>query len=254
MPWVYGERGIALMRKYFTLRMQLIPYLYSYAWLAHRESLPLLRPLYLEYPDVEEAYWHVHEYFFGGQMLVAPVLAASGDETIWLPPGDWREFFTGRHIQGGRTFTAHYAVDETPVFVREGAVIPEQSATDYSDARPVDPLILTVYGPGEGRFVLYEDDGASLDYEGRHALTTIIHATAGDGTQRLVVVPAIGAYPGQADARSYELRLFAARKPASIDVNGHRVGAWTWDAVRGVAVATLARQSIRNTLTVEWRP
>jgi alpha-glucosidase (family GH31 glycosyl hydrolase) len=254
MPGVYGERGIALMRKYFTLRTQLIPYLYSYAWLAHRESLPLLRPLYLEYPDLEEAYWHAHEYFFGEQMLVAPVLVASGDQTIWLPPGDWRDLFTGRRVQGGRTFTAHYAVDETPVFVREGAVIPEQSAADYSDARPVDPLILTVYGPGEGRFVLYEDDGASLDYERRHALTTIVHATAADGTQHLVVVPAIGAYPGQAEARSYELRLFAARKPASIDVNGHRVSAWTWDAERGLAVATLARQSIRNTLTVEWRP
>jgi alpha-glucosidase (family GH31 glycosyl hydrolase) len=254
MPWLYGEPGIALMRKYFTLRTQLTPYLYTYAWLAHRESLPILRPLYLEHPDLEESYRHPHEYFFGAQMLVAPVLDASGRRTVWLPPGDWRDFFTGRHFQGDNTFTAQYAVDETPVFVREGAVIPEQSAGESSEAKPGGALILTVYGPGEGRFVLYEDDGDSLDYDARHALTTIVHATGGDGTQRLVIVPAIGTYAGQAQARSYELRLFVARKPGSIAVNGHNVSAWSWDPQRGVAVVKFADQSIRETLMVEWRP
>jgi alpha-glucosidase (family GH31 glycosyl hydrolase) len=254
MPWVYGEKGIELARKYFTLRTQLIPYLYTYAWLAHRESLPLLRPLYLEHPDVEEAYRHPHEYFFGAQILVAPVLDASGRQSIWLPPGDWRDFFTGSHYEGDNTFSAHYAVDETPVFVREGAVIPEQSVGEYSDAKPGGPLILTVYGPGEGRFALYEDDGDSLDYDGRHALTTIVHATGADGTERLVIVPAIGTYPGQAQARAYELRLFTTRRPGAIAVNGRNVSAWTWDPQRELAVLKLADQSIRETLTVEWHP
>jgi len=124
MPWVYGSQGIALMRKYFTLHTQLIPYLYTYTWLAHKESMPILRPLYLQYPQLEEAYQHSHEYFFGEELLVAPVLDPSGNRTIYLPPGQWIDFFTGRRYQGGTTFTAHYAVDETPVFVREGAIIP----------------------------------------------------------------------------------------------------------------------------------
>ena len=58
MPWVYGTQGMALMRKYFTLRTQLLPYLYTYTWLAHTESVPILRPLYLQYPQLEEAYQH----------------------------------------------------------------------------------------------------------------------------------------------------------------------------------------------------
>ncbi|HUA79599.1 MAG TPA: TIM-barrel domain-containing protein, partial [Dyella sp.] len=140
MPWLYGDKGLALMRKYFTLRTQLIPYIYTYTWLAHTQSMPLLRPLYLQYPELDEAYQHSHEYFFGEQMLVAPVLDASGNRTVYLPPGSWIGFFNGKHYQGGRAFTTHYDVDETPVFVREGSIIPEQDVSDYSDAKPLDTL------------------------------------------------------------------------------------------------------------------
>src|SRR6266853_1658331 len=168
----------AMTSVYFTLRTQLIPYLYTYAWLAHRESLPILRPLYLKYPQLEEAYRHSHEYFFGDEMLVAPVHDPSGDQTIYLPPGQWIDFFNGRRYAGGGTFTAHYAVDETPVFVREGALIPEQGVSDYSNAKPLDTLILNVYGSGQGRFDLYEDDGVSLAYDKEeYAVTALTYAT-----------------------------------------------------------------------------
>ncbi|MGH8132462.1 MAG: TIM-barrel domain-containing protein, partial [Steroidobacteraceae bacterium] len=103
MPWTYGDEGIALMKKYFTLRTQLIPYLYTYTWLAHRDSIPILRPLYLEYPQLEQAYRHSHEYFFGDEMLVAPVLDPSGHRTVYLPPGRWIDFFSGRHYAGSTT-------------------------------------------------------------------------------------------------------------------------------------------------------
>jgi alpha-glucosidase (family GH31 glycosyl hydrolase) len=253
MPWVYGKQGIELMRKYFTLRTQLIPYLYTYARKAHTESMPILRPLYLQYPDLEEAYRHPHQYFFGEQMLVAPVLDESGDQTVYLPPGEWLDFFTGRHYPGGTTIRAHYAVDETPVFVRQGAVIPEQSAAQYSDERPMDRLVLTVYGPGEGRFDLYEDDGSTLAYEKQHAVTPLAHTTSPQGLQHLVIGPSQGAYPGQAAARSYELRIYTPNKPSSISVNGRDAGAWSWDRQRAMALVALPSQPIRDTVRVEWR-
>ena len=61
-------------------------------------------------------------------MLVAPVLAADDERTVYLPPGSWMDFFTGKRYRGDSTLTAHYAVDATPVFVREGAIIPQQEA------------------------------------------------------------------------------------------------------------------------------
>jgi len=254
MPWVYGSQGIALMRKYFTLRTQLLPYLYTYTWLAHNESLPLLRPLYLQYPQLEEAYQHSHEYFFGQEMLVAPVLDPSGNRTIYLPPGQWIDFFTGKRYQGGTTFTAHYAVDETPVFVREGAVIPEQSVSEYSDAKPLDTLILNVYGSGKSSFDLYEDDGISLAYaEGQYAHTAMTYASGSDGSHQLVIEPTRGTFQGQVQARSYELRIHATDRPSSISVNGRDAGPWRWEAERATAVVAVPSQPIRERISVAWR-
>ena len=254
MPWNYGQRGIDLMRRYFTLRTQLIPYIYTYVWRAHRQSLPILEPLYLEYPDLEEAYRHPHEYFFGTEMLVAPVIDPGGRQTVWLPPGDWVGFSDGRHYQGDRTFTAHYPVGETPVFVRAGAVIPEQRPSEYSDARPLDALILNVYGSADGRFELYEDDGRSLssDAEGQHARTGFAHTASANGEQHLVIEPVLGAYPGQPALRSYELRVHGAARPASISVNGLAAGPVKWDAARAIASIELPSRSIRERLDIAW--
>jgi len=255
MPWTYGPQGIALMRRYFTLRTQLIPYIYSYAWRAHRESLPLLSPLYLEYPDLEEAYRHAHEYLFGEQMLVAPVVDKSLRQTIWLPPGDWLDFFSGRQLEGGRSVTLDYAVDQTPVFVRAGAVIPEQAPSAYSDEKPLDHLILNVYGSGTGRFELYEDDGSSLRYdeEGTHALTPLLHEVTADGVHHLTIGATRGTFTGQPAARSYELRLHGLGKPGSASVDGRPAGLWSLDARDGCAVLRVAAQPIGKETRIEWR-
>jgi alpha-glucosidase (family GH31 glycosyl hydrolase) len=253
MPWVYGERGVALMRKYFTLRTQLIPYLYTCSWLAHTDSLPLLRPLYLEYPQLAEAYRHPYEYFFGEQMLVAPLTSPGTGQQVYLPPGDWRDFFTGKRYRGEATISAHYAIDEMPVFVREGAIIPEQPPSDYSDAKPLDHLVLLLYGSGNASFDLYEDDGVSLDYEAHHAHTAMSHVLRNDGSNRLVIEPTEGAYPGQPAVRSYELHLFTDARPSSISIDGRDAGPWKWDAAHSLAVVMLPARPIRERVQVEWR-
>jgi hypothetical protein len=252
MPWVYGPQGVALMRKYFRLRERLIPYLYSYSWQAHRLALPLLRPLYLEWPDLDQAYRHFHEYGFGAQMLVAPVLAADGKRTLYLPPGTWMDFFTGKRYRGDSTLTAHYAVDATPVFVREGAIIPQQEAASPHARAGLDDLTVDVYGEGNGRFDLYEDDGVSLDYEhGAHALTPMRYRTSAAG-HRLVIGPTTGSYTGQRQTRAYGVRIHTARRPASIMVDGRRVAEWRWNTRDSTAYLLLPVESIRQTLTVTW--
>jgi hypothetical protein len=245
MPWLYGPKGVALMRQYFTLRMRLMPYIYTYTWQAHRRSLPLLRPLYLQWPDLDQAYQHSHEYLFGAQMLVAPVLQADDERTVYLPPGSWMDFFTGRRYRGDSTFTAHYAVDATPVFVREGAIIPQQEA-------PRDVLTVNVYGDGDGRFDLYEDDGVSLDYaHGSYALTPITFHTSG-ASHQLVIGPTKGSFAGQRQERAYGVRIHSASRPASITVDGKPAGDWHWDAGDSSAYLVLPVGSIRRSHTVTW--
>jgi len=145
-------------------------------------------------------------------------------------------------------------VDETPVFVREGAVIPEQSVSEYSDAKPLDTLILNVYGSGKSSFDLYEDDGISLAYaEGQYAHTAMTYASGSDGSHQLVIEPTRGAFQGQVQARSYELRIHATDKPSSISVNGRDAGSWRWEAERATAVVAVPSQPIRERISVAWR-
>jgi alpha-glucosidase (family GH31 glycosyl hydrolase) len=252
MPWVYGPKGVALMRKYFTLRARLVPYLYTYAWQAHELSLPLLRPLYLEWPHLAAAYRHFHEYYFGDELLVAPVLQASGERTVYLPPGRWMDYFTGRRYPGNMTVTARYAVDATPVFVRQGAIIPEGPAARSRAGAADAALTINVYGDGDGSFDLYEDDGISLAYErGDYALTPMTYRTSG-ARHRLVIGPTAGSFAGQRGVRRYELRIHAARRPASISVDGRRVAHWHWEGQDSTACLTLPAASIRRPRTVTW--
>ena len=252
MPWVYGEQGVALMKKYFTLRTQLLPYLYTYSWQAHDRSLPLLRPLYLAYPQVEEAYHHPREYLLGESLLVAPVVTPGGTQAVYLPSGTWLDFFTGRAHTGGSSFSAHYATDATPLFVRAGAVIVMQPAAGYSNAKPADRLILRVYGQGEGSFDLYEDDGTSLAYDQARAHTLLRHGVAGDGLQTLEVAPTQGRYQGQSEHRSYQVELYTAQRPRQVQVNGGPAR-WHWDTRQSQAVIEVAPQSIRQPLQIAWR-
>ncbi|MGH8111926.1 MAG: TIM-barrel domain-containing protein [Rhodanobacteraceae bacterium] len=255
MPWTYGERGMALARKYFILHTQLIPYMYTYAWIAHEQSLPILRPLYLQTPDSEESYQHPREYYFGSEMLVAPVLDAGGERTVWLPPGRWIDFFSGKRYEGGGSFTAHYATDQTPVFVRDGAIVPEQPADfPWSNAKPLDHLIVNVYGSGQGAFDLYEDDGVSLAYQKhRYALTPMHYTSGHDGTHRIVIGPTSGAFDGQVRQRSYEVRLHGIARPVSVSVDGMYVKDWDWDATAATATVQVPTHSIRDRVTIEWR-
>ena len=252
MPWVYGPKGIALMRKYFTLRTRLMPYLYTASRQAHELSLPLLRPLYLEWPDLPAAYRHFHEYYFGGGMLVAPVVRAGGERTVYLPPGRWLDFFSGKAHRGDTTFSAHYAVDATPVFVRAGAIVPEQPlAREHAGVARAD-LTVNVFGSGNGSFDLYEDDGISLDYEhGAYALTPMTYHTAG-GEHRLVIGPTTGSYARQRQSRRYALRIHAQSRPRSIAVDGKPTAQWQWHARDSTAFLTLPVASIRRAITVTW--
>ena len=255
MPWTYGKRGMALAKKYFTLHTQLIPYTYTYTWIAHEKALPILRPLYLQNPDSAEAYQHPHEYFYGNEMLVAPVLDASGRRTVWLPPGEWIGFFDGKHYDGGRSLTARYATDETPVFVRDGAIIPEQPADfAWSNAKPLDHLIVNVYGSGNGQFDLYEDDGISLDYEKhRYALTPMRYADEGNGIHRIVIGATSGSFEGQVRQRSYDVQIHGVDQPASVSVDGANVAHWSWNAAGATATIPVSTHSIRDRVTIEWR-
>jgi len=144
-------------------------------------------------------------------------------------------------------------VDETPVFVRDGALIPEQDVSRYSDEKPLDRIILNVYGSGQGHFDLYEDDGISLAYDkGEYAVTALTYTTSADGLHHLVIEPTKGSFRGQPDARSYELRIHTGGKAVAISVDGGEVAAGSWDAAQSATVVSLPSRSIHDRREIVW--
>src|SRR5262249_26310436 len=132
-------------------------------------------------------------------------------------------------------------------------IIPEQPVSDYSDAKPLDPLIINVFGVAAGSFDLYEDDGLSLGYEHEHAITPLRYSTDANGLHRLVIGPAQGTFKGQLPQRGYELRIHAATAPANVAIDGVvQQAAPEWDSALSTAVVAVPGHPPGARVEVTW--
>ncbi len=260
MPWSYGPQGVALARRYFSLRYALLPYLYTYARIAYDTGMPMLRPLYLEYPDLAKAYAYPKEYLFGKDILVAPVADPSGDEEVYLPPGQWTDYFSGKTYEGDALLGIQAPVDYLPLFVKRGAILPLAPPMDYSDQKPLDSLTFALYGPPGGSFRLYEDDGTTLGYQKNQFAWTPISfeavSTAKGGAWKIEIGPAGGSFQGQVESRAYSLELHNLREPVSVTAGGKAIPranatpGWSWDSTKAVATIQLPKLSVRAPIRV----
>ncbi len=122
-PWEYGQEFTKVFRQAAEMRYRLMPYIYAQAKDCTQRGLPMLRALFVEYPN-DPGSWRIDdEYLFGSDMLAAPLLEAGGERNVYLPPGVWIDYQTGRVYAGG-----WHRIQAGPVpiilLVREGAAIP----------------------------------------------------------------------------------------------------------------------------------
>jgi alpha-glucosidase (family GH31 glycosyl hydrolase) len=260
MPWTYGQKGIDLVKKFFRLRYKLIPYIYTYSRIAHDDALPLLRPLYLEYPDLDKAYKYPNEYFFGKELLVAPITNPDNEANVYLPPGKWYNYFTGEKFQGDKVITRKYALDEIPIFVKAGSVIPSRPVESFIGEKPLDSLNVDIYASESGRFDLYNDDGTSLDYKSGSFAWTPINFTKNSDGGEIEIGPAKGTFKGQVENRTYIIRLHDYQKPNLIEVNGKSITNeidkpeyWQWDVQSSTLNMVINGQKIKNDLKIILR-
>ena len=227
--WAYPEPYADIMRDEFHLRYALVPYIYTEARRTYDTGIAFLRPLYYDWPEAEQAYTAKNEYVFGDNMIVAPVTSpidkASGlaTEQIWLPSGEWIEWDTGRHFSGPAQLTRRFSIRETPVYVRAGAIVPMAPKMRYTNEKPVDPLILTVFPLSSGQksfYTLYEDSGKGREYQTGKAAWTDIRATESNGQLTIAIAPPRKSFAGMPARRAYELRLPGDWPPQTVTVNG----------------------------------
>lgn len=219
LPWAHGPEVEAICRRYLELRMRLLPYLYTAAWQAHTGGLPLMRPLAMEYPDDPNVWELGRQYLFGPDLLVAPVTRAGATHwPVYLPRGDWYDFWTGERHEGGRAISVETPLDTIPLFARGGAIVPLGPTMQRTDERPLDDLTLLVYPGASGALTLYEDDGATRAHQrGERALTEI--RSSFEGGAAVIEIGAVqGKYAGQSAARDLTVRLWSGRRPSTVRV------------------------------------
>jgi len=211
--WEFPDEVFQAARKAFHLRYELIPYIYTAARQCYDTGLPLCRPLYYEWPELDEAYEYTGEYLFGDDLLVAPVttpkneISGYAEAAVWLPPGKWTNWFTGWTYEGPRRILLQVPLDEIPLFARDGAIIPAMPGMKRTNAAPVDPLILHIWPGTSGQTRVYEDDGESTGYQmDERAWTPVLHKLIDDQRQ-ITIGPTEGSFPGMLKERTYEIHL-----------------------------------------------
>jgi alpha-glucosidase len=162
-PWVDGPEHESIRRRYIETRYQLLPYIYTSMEETSRTGIPLMRSLFLEYPNLETLQTNETEFMFGPDLLVAPKVDEKvGPYDVSLPTSVWYDFWTGRDASATKSLDP--PVDMLPVFVRGGAIVPEQPLVQNADEVPQGPIQISVYPGPDCRGSLYQDDGNTLKY------------------------------------------------------------------------------------------
>lgn len=177
-----------IAKKYSELRYQLMPYTYTLAREARDLGLPLMRALWLHYPDDVRARGNGTEYLWGRDLLIAPVFKQGATtRDVYLPAGDWYDWWTNAPVKGGQSISRPVDLETMPIYVRAGAIVPFDPVRQYTSEPVSTPTTLRVYPGANGQFTLYEDDGISQEYlTGQGQWTRL---TWNDRTRQLTLEP-----------------------------------------------------------------
>jgi len=155
-----------ICRKYLNLRYQLLPYLYSMVAEAHATGLPLMRALWLSYPQDAKAVATDDAYLWGSNLLIAPVVEQGAKQrTTYLPQGVWWDYWSNARTEGGKEVTRDVDLETLPLYVKAGTILPIGPVKQYAQEESKEPLTLRIYPGAEGTMSIYEDDGSSYDYQ-----------------------------------------------------------------------------------------
>ncbi|MFA6291413.1 MAG: TIM-barrel domain-containing protein [Victivallales bacterium] len=255
-PWLWGEQMEGAMRSAFHLRVKLFPYIYTGVRQCHDKCLPLLRPLYLEYPNAEESYRYRHQYLFGENIFVSPVITKGAgpdfvaEKTVWFPPDSrWYNIFSGERFEGGNEVTVKAAIDEIPLYARAGTPIPMQPYTPRMSDTSMETLTVRCYPGEEGESVLYEDDGQTDGYlKGKCAWTKLYYRRCGNKTV-VKVEPSQGRFKGQPRLRKYRIELPCTRKATSATLDDSPV-AFEYDESSWMNIVTVPARAVGKAVEV----
>ncbi len=228
-PQALGEPATSINRWYLKLKSRLLPYTYSIAREAV-DGLPMIRAMFLQEPNAYTLSTATqYQFMYGPSILVAPIYKATRSDAdgnderdgIYLPTGQWVDFFTGQVYEGGMIINGYEApLWKLPVFVRRGAIIPTHKSTNNPSQLDAHLRCYDFY-PAEGTFSFteYDDDGRTVAYlDGQSVLTPVAQTMDARGRLTLSVQPAEGGFDGYEPLKATQLRVYCAQEPNKVTV------------------------------------
>lgn len=197
VPFLYSEEVDKLFKEYSHLRMQLFPYIYSYAQKVRLKGEQMMKA----------SNYSIYDYHFGNEFFVAPVFVRGMKQReVQLPQGTWTNYWTNETLSAG-VHQVNTPIEQIPLFVRQGSIIPMRAYAQNIEKGTNDELTLHLYLGADGQFTLIEDDGQSNGYlEGEYGVTEMRLSRKGT-SYTLTIDPIRGIYKGMPSQRKWNIVL-----------------------------------------------
>jgi alpha-glucosidase/alpha-D-xyloside xylohydrolase len=216
---LHNARVEPIVKKYLELRYELLPYTYSVAKETTETGLPMIRALWLHYPDDPTAVARGDQFLWGRDLLVSPVVEKGATtRRLYLPRGAWFDFWTEERVDGGREIERKVDLETMPLHVRAGAVLPRGPVKQYVEQQVDAPMTIVVYPGADGAATLYEDDGRSFDYRKGEAMR--VEFVWRDRDRRLSMRLANGSRMLPPSPRRMHVRLAGSQKAVDVQFAG----------------------------------
>jgi len=258
------------MKQAFVLRNALVPYIYTNARYAFETGVSLVHPMYYANPNSQEAYSYKTQYMFGQDIIAAPITTVTNPQShavpkaVWLPSGVWVNWNGTRSYQGPTVVNDNYGVQDIPLFVRSGVVIPLQTTASVVSSF-ADPVMWTVFpSANSGQGQIYEDDGNSLDYMSIYYTRTNVAYTSTATTIMVNISPTSGSFSGMPTSRYHMVQIRGYNNnPSSVKVNGQTIpqgtgtpgwyisNTYTLDITQGALVISTGNLPVNSQISVE---
>lgn len=189
-PWEFPEveaQAVDALR----LRYRLMPYIYSAAVEAARTGAPMMRAMCVDYPDDPVAWQADLQYLLGRDLLVAPMTAPEGTRQVYLPRGQWVDYWTGELLEGSRYVRVSKPLDQIPLYVRYGALIPVTTPGDTIDVPAA--ITLVAFGGGDGTAEVHDADGVTVASATRDGDVLRVAVTGPKRVTEVEIAPVTGA-------------------------------------------------------------
>ena len=211
-PWNYSGSVGRIATQALRFRHKLLPYIYTMNYRTHTECRAICEPMYYAYPEDKSAYECKNEFFYGTELIVAPVTEHTSAKTnlagvnVWIPEGRYTDIFTDRIYSGNQFVKMFRDIETIPVLAKEGAIIPMSENCRKNDCTNPESLEILVYR-GNNTFTLYEDDGETLSYQNGEYLKTAMTVAENGNNVRFTIAKAEGTVSVVPEKRTYTVKF-----------------------------------------------